>query len=178
MHKEKQKISKFFVVPGSGPSLLGMPDIDNLGVLTMNYETIARQLTLDNADNRKSNCQFERTVQTEGRMPESCTNKRQDAETQNQHNAVNNAKPSIFNNSMVISNDNNENSFLSEPINKDSKCFLSELIILGSEQIREDDMTVNVKQTSKRDNNTIESFISDQAKGLDIAAKTKQTKTK
>ena len=37
-HKEKQKICKFFVVPGSGPALFGMPDIDKLGVLTINYK--------------------------------------------------------------------------------------------------------------------------------------------
>ena len=31
-----------FVVQGSGPASLGMPDIDILGVLTINYEIIGR----------------------------------------------------------------------------------------------------------------------------------------
>ena len=74
MHKEKQKICKLLVVPGSSPALLSMPDIDNLHVLTINYETINRQLvSYDNADNRKRKSQYERAVQTEGGMPESCT---------------------------------------------------------------------------------------------------------
>ena len=51
MHKGKQKICKFFVVPGSSPALLGMLDIENLGLLTINDKTIDRQLaTSDNAD--------------------------------------------------------------------------------------------------------------------------------
>ena len=75
MYKEKQKICKFFVVPVSGPALLGMPDVDNWGVLTINCKRIGRQLAShDNAHTRKRNCQYERAVQTEGRMPEGCIN--------------------------------------------------------------------------------------------------------
>ena len=37
-------------------------------------------------------------------MPESCTNKKQNAETQNQHNADNTAKQSIIPNPMVMGN--------------------------------------------------------------------------
>ena len=67
----------FFVVPGSGPASLGMPNIDNLHLLTIKYETTGRQLTSDdNTDNRKRNCQYERAVQTGSGMTESCTNKK------------------------------------------------------------------------------------------------------
>ena len=31
-----------FVVPGSSPALLGMPDIEILGVLAINHENIGR----------------------------------------------------------------------------------------------------------------------------------------
>ena len=63
--------------------MLGMPDIDNLGVLTRNYDTIGRQAASDNnTKNRKRNCHHERAVQTEGRKFECYENKRQDAEEQ------------------------------------------------------------------------------------------------
>ena len=145
-------------MPGSGPALFGMPDIDNLGVLTILYTTIGRQLASDdNADDRKRNCKYEKTVQTEGKMPESCTDKRQDAETQWQHNTENTTEPSIITNPTVIGN-KNENNFPPESTNRDTNNFFSELIIneiqgCVSEQLREHDMASNAKQTSKRDNN-------------------------
>ena len=75
-------------MPGSGPALLGMPDIDALGLLKLNCEIIGRHLVSgDNANNSYRNCQYERAVDTAGGMPESCTHKRQDADTQSQHNA-------------------------------------------------------------------------------------------
>ena len=97
-------------------------------------------------------------------MPESCTNKRQDAETQKQHNTDKTAKPSVITNPIVMDNNNSEKSFILEPINKDNNIFLSELIInehqsFVSEQLREYAMTANVKQTSERDNNNSERFI-------------------
>ena len=53
MHRE-QKICKHFVVPGNSPAALGKPDIDNLGVLTITFKTIGRQLSSnDNSDNKK-----------------------------------------------------------------------------------------------------------------------------
>ena len=33
MHKEKQKVCKAFIVPGSGMALLGMLNVETLGVL-------------------------------------------------------------------------------------------------------------------------------------------------
>ena len=76
IHKKKQMVCKVFVVPESGPALLSIPDKETLGVLTIKYETIGRQLTQeDNPDKRQRNCQSERAVQTEVGKPESCTNK-------------------------------------------------------------------------------------------------------
>ena len=54
-----------------GPVVLcmpDMPDIDNLGVLTISCETIGRQVESDeHTDNSKRYCKCERTIQTEGR---------------------------------------------------------------------------------------------------------------
>ena len=73
---KKNKRHVHFCSASRRPILLGMPDINNLGVLIINYETIGRQVASDdNADNRKRNCQYDRAVQTEDRMPGSCTNK-------------------------------------------------------------------------------------------------------
>ena len=117
-------------MPGGSPAELGMPDIDNLGALTVNSETIDRQVASDeNTDNCKRNCQHKRAIQTEGGKFQSYENKRQDAEAQCKHNADNAAKSSIVSNPTVIGKNSNENSFSSENINKDSNCFFSELII-------------------------------------------------
>ena len=44
-HNNKQKLCKFFVVPGNGQALLGMPDIDTLNIITINFNTIDTQET-------------------------------------------------------------------------------------------------------------------------------------
>ena len=80
MHKEKVKDCKVFLVQGSDPAVLGMPDIDNLGIPTINCETIGRQEASDKkTDNSKRNCQYERPNQTESVKFENYENKRQDA---------------------------------------------------------------------------------------------------
>ena len=94
MNKYKQNVCTFFVVLGSGPALLGMPDIETLSVLPINQKTIGRhmvsddnadkrQLTSnnnadkrqvssdDNTDKRQRNCKYERAVQREGGKIES-----------------------------------------------------------------------------------------------------------
>ena len=77
MHKDKQKVCKFLVVQERYPALLSIPDVETLGVLTINNKTIGRQLASgDSAYNRHINCQCTRAAQTEGRKLESCTNKR------------------------------------------------------------------------------------------------------
>ena len=103
----------------------------------------------------------------------SSSKKRQDAEMQNQHNVDNTAKPSATTNPTIMGKNNNENSFPSGSTNEATNISCSELIInenqgFVSEQLREDDMVANVKQTSKRDNYNSKSCISDQAEDSDI----------
>ena len=111
---------------------------------------IGRQLASgDNEKKRQRNCQFERTVlteggkfesfadsrqdvdaqkvvQAEGGTPEKSTNKRQYADTQSQYNADNTTEPSFITNPMVTSNNNNGNTFLSElTINQKQSLYLS-----------------------------------------------------
>ena len=91
--------------------------------------------------------------------------------------------PSFITNPMVMGNNDNENSFLSESTNEDTNIFFSELIInenqsFVSEQSRGDDMVAYVKQTHERENNNSENVISDQSKDPDIEMKTRQTKKK
>ena len=64
---------------------------------------------------------------------------------------------------MVTGNSNNENSFFSELTINENQSFVSE-------QLREDDMVANIKQTSQRDYNNSESFISDQSTDPDMEA--------
>ena len=112
------------VVPGSSPSLLGIPNIKTLGVLTITYETIGRQGTPDdNPDKKQRNCQSEKAVQTEGSKPESCTNKRQDADAQKQCSEDNMSEWSFTPNPIVMGTNNNDISFFTEPMNNDNKSF-------------------------------------------------------
>ena len=73
MHKDEEKDYKFFFVEqSSSPAVLGMSDIDNLGILT-----IGRKLPSgENTDNNKRNCQHKRAIQTEGRIFESYENRK------------------------------------------------------------------------------------------------------
>ena len=62
---------------GGSPAVLGMPDIDILGILTISCETIGKQVASDkNTDDSKRNCQCKRAVQTEGGKFESYKNKK------------------------------------------------------------------------------------------------------
>ena len=62
---------------GSSSAVLGMWDIDNECVLTINCETIGRQVASDeNTDNSKRYCWHERAIQTKDEKFESHENKR------------------------------------------------------------------------------------------------------
>ena len=75
-------------MPGGSQALKGILDIEMLGLLTIKDKTLSRQLAWgNNADKGQRNCQCKRAVQTEDGTPDSSTNKRQDADTQSQHNA-------------------------------------------------------------------------------------------
>ena len=82
MKKNKRYVG-FFVLPGSGPALLGMPDIETVGVPTIHDKIIGRQLASgDMADKRQGNCQCEKAVQTEGGKFESYAYNRQGYDAQ------------------------------------------------------------------------------------------------
>ena len=134
MHNEKPNVHGLFVVPESSPALLGMPDIETLGVLTIDDKTIDRKLAckrqrnfqceravqteggklVNYADNRQD-IDIQRAAQAEGGKSESSTKKRQDADRHSQHSADNNIWSSVITNPMITDNNNNENSFKSDP---------------------------------------------------------------
>ena len=47
-HKNNKKKGKFFVVPGNGQALLGMPDTDALNIIKINVHSIGDEDTRDN----------------------------------------------------------------------------------------------------------------------------------
>ena len=52
---KKEKICKFFVVHIGSPAVLGMQDIDKLGLISINYDTMHGQVVEDdNIDNSES----------------------------------------------------------------------------------------------------------------------------
>ena len=60
MHNGKEKMCKFFVVHNGSLAVLGMQDIDKLGLLSINYSSKHRQVAEeDNKDNGKSPGQTE-----------------------------------------------------------------------------------------------------------------------
>ena len=82
MHKEKQKLCRFFV----GPSLLSMADKETWGMLTRNDKTIGRKLAPGaNADKRQRYCQSKGAIHTEGSKFQSYAYNRQDVAVQEQY---------------------------------------------------------------------------------------------
>ena len=87
---------------GGTPAVLGMPGIDKLGLLTMNYETVSRQVASDDStDNSKRNCQHKKQFKQKVENMKS-KKKTWDAEAQSQHNANNTTESSIVASPMVI----------------------------------------------------------------------------
>ena len=78
----------------SSPELLGMPDIETLCILIINYETIGRQMTPDNnPDKRKRNAKGKETVKTKGWKPWELYE--QMADVQKECNVDNTPAPSV-----------------------------------------------------------------------------------
>ena len=119
--------------------MLGKPDIETLGVLTIKYNTIGRQLASeDKANKMQINCQWERAVQTEGgklerylynrqdanvqkqynaaNTDESHKNRRKHVEAQEQYNSYNVEEPDVVPNPMVMGNSSRNQSLLSDAI--------------------------------------------------------------
>ena len=88
MHNEKEKDCKFFVVQGSNQAVLGMPDIDNLGIPTINCETLGSKWHQTRTETARETANMKEQLK-QNRKSECCKNKRQDAEVQSQHNADN-----------------------------------------------------------------------------------------
>ena len=65
-HKNKNKMCKFFVVPGNGQALLGMPDIDVLNIISIDIHSIGTEYDAGN-DNC---CTNEVAAQSTGMMQE------------------------------------------------------------------------------------------------------------
>ena len=104
-----------YVGPGSVTALFGRPDIQTLGIVTINTDTICRQLASDeNTDKRRTNRQSKKAIQTEGRQPDSCTNNMLEVDVQIQCNANNTSQPGIDATPTVMGNKCNTASFQSK----------------------------------------------------------------
>ena len=96
MNNGKEMMCKFFAEHKGSPAVLGMQDIDMLGLLSINYSSKHRQVAeQDNKDNDKS------PSQTEGSKCEQFKGEKQEAKTQNTQD-TNNTNP------MVMGNNNKE----------------------------------------------------------------------
>ena len=124
----------------------------------------------NNADKRHRNLKCETVIQTEGRRLESYAYNRQDVDVHKQNNAD---EPVVDPTPMFMGNINKRSQSLhANKIINNNQSFLSE-------QLTDDDMKMNVKQTKQiNNNNDSESFLSDQSRDVDIEAKTKQTNNK
>ena len=127
MKKKEFVICKSFAVQNGSPAVLGMQDIDMLGLISINYDTTHRQVAEDgNIDNSKS------PSQTEGNKSEQFKGKKQEEEEQSTQDAGNTPEPPIVTNPMVLGNNNNNNDLLTDlsaaTRNNGSINFLSELL--------------------------------------------------
>ena len=111
MHNEKEEICKFFVVQNGTLPVLGMQDIDKLGLISIIYDTTHRQEAEDDTvDNSES------TSQTEGGICEQFKGKNQEEEAQSTQDADNTPKPPIVTNPMLMGNNNNNNDLITDLI--------------------------------------------------------------
>ena len=106
------------------PAVLGMQDIDKLGLISITYDTAHRQVAEDdNIDYSKS------PSQTEGNKSEQFKGKKQE-EAQSKQDADNTPKPPIVTNPTVMGNNNNDliKDLSADTRNIGSIDFLSELL--------------------------------------------------
>ena len=128
MHNGKEKMCKFFVAHNGSPTVLGMQDIDKIGLLSINYNSKNRQMA--EKDN-KNNCKSPR--QTEGSKLEQFEGEEHTAEEQNTQDAN-------YINPMVLGN-NNKESITEDNSGSDSfsEVLISKILIADTET--KDDMT-------------------------------------
>ena len=67
-HNNKQRMCKFFVIPGNGQTLLGMPDINTLSIIHINCNTIDTQET-DRANKCSTNTAMDQGPRHEHQYP-------------------------------------------------------------------------------------------------------------
>ena len=135
MHNGKEKMCKFFVVPNGSPAVLGMQDIDKLGLLSIKYSSKHRQVAEeDNKDNGKS------PSQTEGGKCEQFKGEKQETETQSTQDTNNT-------NTMVTGNNSKE--LNTNTRDTDSIDFLSELLnnqsLISGTEIEGDVLTIDTQ---------------------------------
>ena len=138
MQNGKEKICKFYVVHNGSPAVLGMQDIDNLGLISINYSTKCRQVPEE--DSRGSRDNSESLRQTEGGKRELFKGKKQEAETQNTQ-ATNNTNPTVMG--------NNNKELNADTRDTDSIDFLSELLnnqsLVSGTEVEGDAMTIDTQ---------------------------------
>ena len=177
MHNGKEKICKFFVAHNGSPAVLGMQDIDKLGLISINYNTKHRKVAdEDHIDNSKS------PSETEGGKHEQVKGEKQKEEAQSTQDADNALKPPIVINPMVMGISNNNNDSVTELITdtRDNGRidFLAELLSshsLVSDVESKDDTTI---ENTDRNTNEKKSFILDTLKDIGMGAPTTQKKMK
>ena len=104
-----------------GPTVLCMPDIDKLGLISVNCETTHRQVAVDDVlDNSK--CKS--PSQTECGKCEQFEGEKQDAEAQSQQNEDNTPKSAIVTSPIVIDKQNHNSDLDAETIHIGSISFL------------------------------------------------------
>ena len=126
-NNEKEKICKFFVAHKSSPAVLGMEDIDELSIISVNCNTMHRHVAKgDKVNNSESRSQKE-----SGKWKQ-FTGEKQETEAQSTQDADNISKPPIVTNPTVVGNNNNNKEVIAELIadtrNNDGIDFLSELL--------------------------------------------------
>ena len=61
-HRNKHESCKFFLDQQNGPALLGMPNIEALDILTINYNIISRQTSQKYLSKKQMHCFYIRAT--------------------------------------------------------------------------------------------------------------------
>ena len=144
-----------------------MQDIAKIGLKSINYNTMHRQVAEDDSSESPS--------QTEGGKCEQFKGERQEAETKSTQDADNTPKPPIVTNPMVMGNNNNDLTadLIADTRNDGSTDFLSELLSnhsLVSDEVRKNDMMTKNTQSNCNSIDFMseplinQSFVSDEEK--------------
>ena len=156
-YNEKERICKFFVAHNGSMAVLGMLDIDRLGMLSINLNSKNRQVAVPEEDN-KDNCESQ--IQTKSDKWEQSEGKLQETETQHKQDA---------NDNPTVTGNNNEDSIASLP-----DVLISQNLIADVE--RKDDMTTIDSQTNYNSIDPFSEVLNNQ--NLITGVETKEDETK